>query len=148
VIKFRLGCDNGHEFDAWFRSGEAYEKQAVRHLVVCPECGSHAVDKKPMAPAVVSRRAGTGANVAQSAPVTAAAGLPEPVLEALRNLKKQVLANSEDVGARFPEEARKIHFGESEERAIRGQATAGEARQLHDDGVPFGIFPDLPEDKN
>lgn len=141
MIKYSLGCSNQHRFEAWFRSGDAFERQARRQLVVCPDCGSTNIEKAPMAPALLkAERART-----HSAPADAT---PKPSLADLRRLRNEILAKSEDVGKDFAGEARRMHFGEAEERSIRGEATVEDARALIDDGVPFGLVPPLPEDQN
>lgn len=145
MIKYALACANGHAFEAWFGSSDAYDKQARRRLVTCPECSSNEVEKQPMAPAVLSsKRRNPPAPVAGDG----SGALPAPTIEILRALKKQVLENTEDVGTRFADEALSIHHGESEPRPIRGEATSEDAERLHDHGVAFGILPTLPEDRN
>ena len=141
MIKYSLGCNNHHRFEAWFRSGDAYDRQAKRRLVVCPDCGSTDIEKVPMAPALLK----TGRASPQAAPSEV---MPRPSLADLRRFRNEVMAKSEDVGKEFSEEARRIHFGDAEERSIRGEATLEEARALVDDGVPFGLVPPLPEDQN
>jgi hypothetical protein len=146
MIKYRLSCEAGHEFESWFRAIEDYEKQGRAGLVVCPSCGSTDVSKQPMAPAVMTKRAG-GDRAAPAADTPLDDGV-KAALGALRALKKKVIENTEDVGPRFADEARKIHFGEAEERHIRGHSTPEETREMLEDGVPFGILPPLPEDFN
>lgn len=151
MIKYALRCGAGHAFEAWFRSGDAFEKQARRHLVVCPDCGGTDVDRQPMAPAVLKRGRAKRAEAAEtpSAPIQAAAGPgTAPPLAALRAWRQHVLANAEDVGGRFADEALKIHHGESDDRAIRGEASREDAAKLVEEGVAFGLLPVLPEDHN
>lgn len=150
MIKYRLGCADGHEFESWFRSIADYDTQSNSGAVACPLCASTEISKLPMAPAVVSARGNSGVQAPEQeqAPAAIAATSSPPMATALRAFKKAVLENSEDVGAKFAEEARKIHFGEAEERNIRGSTTAEEAQSLHQDGIPFGILPELPEDLN
>ncbi len=149
MIKYRLGCADGHEFESWFRSIADYDKQSRSGAVTCPLCASTEISKLPMAPAVVSARGNKGAPALEQLPAAAAPSAPPAAMAtALRAFKKAVMENSEDVGGRFAEEARKIHFGEAEERNIRGSTTAEEAQSLHQDGVPFSILPELPEDLN
>ena len=153
MIKYALGCADGHAFEAWFRSGDAYDRQAKKKLVTCPQCGSNAVEKQPMAPAVLKGRRGfnrsaeAGSAAAASAAVTNAAP-PAPVLEMLRAYKRHVVENTENVGKNFAEEALRMHHGEAETRAIRGEATAEDAVTLHEEGVDFGVLPVLPEEQN
>lgn len=150
MIKYRLGCPAGHEFESWFRNIAEYDAQSGSGAVACPLCGSIEIGKLPMAPAVVSARTGTGTGLqaSQQAPDGTDTTASVPMATMLRAFKKAVMENSEDVGGRFAEEARKIHFGEAEERNIRGNTTAEEAQALHQDGVPFGILPPLPDDLN
>jgi hypothetical protein len=147
MIKYRLGCTDGHEFESWFRTIAEYDAQSRSGAVACPLCGSTEITKQPMAPAVVSGRSSNAS--LQALPQTHSDQNPGAAMTgALRAFKKVVVENSEDVGPAFAEEARKIHFGEAEERNIRGSTTVEEAQALHQDGIPFGILPSLPEDLN
>jgi hypothetical protein len=154
VIKYLLGCASGHEFESWFRASADFDAQSRSGEIACPHCGSVEVSKQPMAPSVVTKRARAEipSEKMVSAPAAAAATNSSPdgaaIREALRAFTQKVIANTEDVGPRFAEEARKIHFGETEERQIRGSSTLEEARELAEDGVPFGILPPVPEDLN
>jgi hypothetical protein len=145
VIKYRLGCPSGHEFESWFRSSDEYDAQSRSGAVACPLCGSAEISKQPMAPAIVT---GQSRERPSRETIAMRGEAPRAVLDALRALKQTVVENTEDVGPRFADEARKMHFGDIEERHIRGSSTADEARGLIDDGVPFGILPPLPEDLN
>ena len=135
MIKYALGCAEGHAFESWFPDSAAYEKQRKRGFVVCPECGSTDVDKAIMAPAVV------GGDRAAGDPV------PEIVVDDRRRkarefftrVRREIEANTVDVGSRFPQVARAIHLGEEPERAIRGRASLDEARSLVEEGV--GVYP-------
>lgn len=140
MIRYRLGCANGHEFESWFRSSADYEAQAKTGVVACPLCGSVEIEKQPMAPAVVSSRRADPAKAKAENDGKAAE------LTALRAARKALIENSENVGPRFAEEARKIHFGETDERSIRGSSTFEEAQDLFQDGISFGVLPSLPED--
>ncbi len=102
MIKYALACTSGHAFEAWFRSSDAYERQAKKHLVSCPECGSNDVEKRPMAPAVLSRRQRPAPSPESTDKSQVA---PAPPMEMLRAFKKHVLENTEDVGTRFADEA-------------------------------------------
>jgi hypothetical protein len=143
MIIFDLKCaSQGHVFEAWFGSSEEFEAQRTRGLVACPVCGSEEVDKAPMAPRVGGKGSESGA-LPPEAVKAALAGMAEA--------QKQMLAQSEHVGDRFPDEARAIHLGESEARAIHGQATAREADELREEGIavaplPFPVVP--PESEN
>ena len=143
MIIFDLKCaPQGHVFEAWFGSSEDYEAQLARGLVACPLCGSAEIDKAPMAPSV-------GAKGNQ------AAGLPpaqiKALLGAMADAQKQMLETSEHVGPRFADEARAIHLGEAEARAIHGQATPEQADELRDEGIPVAPLPFpviSPEEEN
>lgn len=142
MIKFSLVCHEGHEFEGWFQSGAAYEAQSARTLVVCPHCGSHIVDKAVMAPAV-AKRSESEPEVGPQAPLPA-----HEQYQFLRKLREEIHTKAEYVGGRFAEEARKIHFNESEQRGIYGEASPDEVKELAEDGVPFLPIPRLPEDLN
>jgi hypothetical protein len=139
MIRYALACEEGHGFEAWFGSAESYDEQAEAHAILCPACGSAEVKKVPMAPYV-------------------AKGLPEPSAQAaaerpktyalLRKLRTELTADSDYVGPKFPEEARKIHFDEAPPRAIHGEATPEEVQELDEEGVPIFPLPPLPEDEN
>lgn len=141
MIKYLLGCDMSHSFEAWFRSGDAFDRQAGRQLVVCPECGSTCITKRPMAPAVLK----TGRAKSQTTPSPT---MQKPSVADMRRLRTEILAKSEHVGKGFAEEARRMHFGEADEKTIHGVASLEDARGLIDEGVPFGLVPPLPEDQN
>jgi hypothetical protein len=154
MIRYRLQCDQGHAFDGWFRNADAFERQAKRKLVHCPDCGSAAVAKALMAPSVVASAAKRrGQTVAaepkdgrQAQQVTNAS--QREILQMMRKLRDEVMARSEYVGPRFAEEARKIHLDESERRGIYGEATAGEVKELTEEGIEIYPLPVLPEDHN
>jgi hypothetical protein len=130
-----------HEFEAWFPSSASYETQAEKRQVCCPDCGNRDVGKAVMAPNVAARGRG------QESSRRAEAVRPQFV-DALREVRRSLLAAAEDVGPRFPEEARKIHHGESETRGICGTASREEARALLDEGIEIVALPALPEDAN
>lgn len=145
MIKFMLVCEHAHEFEGWFRSGADYDAQAAASQVACPRCGSHAIEKGIMAPAV-ARRAEAGA---MPAPAPQPEMLPpQEIQNLMRRIRDEVHAKAEYVGGRFAEEARRIHFDESPARGIYGEASADEARELAEEGVPFLPMPRLPEDLN
>lgn len=141
MIHYALQCSNGHRFDAWFKSAAAYDEQQARGIVSCAVCGEARVEKAPMAPAVART---------DSPRVPLSSVHPEAVKfrEMLREYRKQVMSQSDYVGDRFAEEARKIHFDEAEARGIYGEATRDEVMALLDDGVDFLPLPDLPEEHN
>lgn len=142
MIKFSLVCDEGHEFDAWFKSGAAYEAQSNSAQVACPHCGSHSTEKAIMAPAVATR----GQRI--ETPRHEAPSFTPEQLQILRKVREEIRAKAEYVGGNFAEEARKIHFNESEPRGIYGEASADEVKELAEDGVPFLPVPQLPDDLN
>lgn len=147
MIRYALRCDRGHEFEAWFGSSADYDRIAAAGDNVCPLCGSTAVEKALMAPAVSgatrSGKARTG-KVRLAAPDTRQAAMRE----ALKEFRRKVTENADYVGDRFAEEARKIHYNEVEPRGIYGEATAEEAKGLAEEGVHFQPLPPLPEDHN
>ena len=149
MIKFTLACEREHEFESWFPDGAAYESQTRRGLVVCPDCTSKLVRKAPMAPAVlVGRRPKRAEEPSATQPV---ALLDQKQLElrvALSALRREIEARTDDVGHKFPEVARAIHAGDEPERAIRGRATAAEARALLEEGVGVMPLPILPDEAN
>lgn len=147
MIKFSLICDQEHSFEAWFGSNDDFDKQRKRGLIDCPTCGSKQVSKSLMAPRVSGTKKSTDADTVPMAQLPTPQ-LPTEMVEQLRAIKKHVEANAENVGDKFPEEARKIHYGETEARGIYGKATLEEAAGLAEEGVGVVPLPDLPEDKN
>jgi len=139
VISFSLHCDKEHEFEGWFSSSKDFDAQSERGLVECPVCGSRQIGKSLMAPAVA---------VSKEMPARPLAMDPEKreMMRKLRDFVKTVKQNSEDVGDRFADEARKIHHGESEARGIIGQASSDDAKSLIDEGIDIAPLPDFPED--
>jgi len=150
MIKFALACDDGHGFESWFPDGAAYEKQARRGLIACPHCGSTAVAKAIMAPAVVGAARPARSEAEPSAPVPVALidERQRALREAMRELKREIEARTDDVGAKFPEVARAIHAGATPERAIRGQASRAEIKALLDEGVDVLPMPFVPDEFN
>ena len=133
MIIFDLKCaPQGHVFEAWFGSSEDYQAQRARGLVSCPLCGSGEIDKAPMAPAV-------GAKGNQSDGLSPAQ--MKALLGAMAEAQKKVLETSEHVGPRFADEARAIHLGEAEARAIHGRATPAQADALREEGIPVAPLP-------
>lgn len=129
MILFDLRCTEGHEFEAWFRDSGAYDEQVGAGDVACPICGSHEVTKALMAPALASRP--KAKQVAQ-------------VMGMVREVQDHIEKNFDHVGNRFAEEARKIHYGDTEKRSIYGEATKAEAKELKDEGIKVGQIPWLP----
>ncbi len=141
MIRFSLVCDKDHDFEAWFRSNDDFDTQAKRGFVECPACGSKKVGKALMAPAV-----STGRKKDQIA--LAMGEAQKQALAQLKTMAEKIRENADYVGDKFAEEARKIHFGESEARGIYGEATPDEARALAEDGVEFMPIPVFPDDRN
>jgi hypothetical protein len=128
MILYELQCSAEHRFEAWFKDSAAYDRQAKRGLVICPVCADTKIAKAPMAP----RIAGKGKAEARQA---------GQVMQALRAIRDTVESHCEHVGPRFPEEARRIHYGEAEKRGIYGDATADEAKSLKDEGIEIAAIP-------
>lgn len=142
MIRYELSCDNGHTFEGWFGSADDFDRQQKMALVSCPTCGSAHVAKRLMAPSVsTARKKETRQEMVMQA------GQKE-MMNKLREIVTTIRANSEDVGERFPEEARKIHYGETEQRGLIGKASAEEVRDLLDEGVEIAPLPILPDDTN
>ena len=134
MIVFDLRCAHGHGFEGWFDSGDAFERQLASDLVRCPVCDVPSVTRVPSARVSVSK------GDAAAPPATeVVAGLPPEVLKQLR----EAVRKTEDVGRRFPEEARKIHYEEVPHRPIRGTATPDEAKSLAEEGVAFAPIPPI-----
>ena len=164
MIRYSLHCDRGHTFESWFQSSSAYESQEKRKLVNCPSCGSAKVERAIMAPQIVSKKGRDSSNrdsqrsdvpaPAQPAEVTAPGSTPllmaqERELRAkLKELRDHIVKNADNVGERFPNEARKMHYGDIEHRPIYGEASPEEARSLIDEGVEVSSLPVLPDDRN
>ncbi|WP_432286779.1 DUF1178 family protein [Aminobacter sp. BA135] len=141
MIRFSLHCDHAHDFEGWFRSNDDFETQRKRGFVSCPECGSQKVEKALMAPAVSTSRK-------QEKVALAMGEQQRKMMAALKDLSEKVRENAENVGDKFAEEARKIHFGETEARGIYGAATLDEAKGLAEDGIEFMPLPVFPDDRN
>lgn len=136
MIVYNLRCAKDHSFEAWFRDSATYDAQANAGEVVCPVCGNTKIAKAPMAPNISGKKSGTP----DKSDMAAAA----EVMGKLRELRAAVESNSDHVGDKFPEEARKIHYGEAEKRNIHGDASADEAKALKDEGVDFSVIPWVP----
>jgi len=141
LIRFSLSCDHDHEFEAWFRNNDDFDRQKKRGFVECPHCGSSKVDKALMAPAVSTARR-------QEKIALAMNDMQKKAMAEMKALSEKLRENADYVGDKFAEEARKIHFGESEARGIYGEATVEEAKGLAEDGVGFMPIPVFPEDRN
>jgi hypothetical protein len=155
MIRYSLVCERQHDFESWFANSAAYDKQAKRGLVACPVCGSSKVEKAIMAPRL--GRSDKPIDVPPAA-APAAADTPAPVAMMspqerefrgkLKELRDHLTKNAENVGRKFPEEARKMHYGEIEHRSIYGEASAQEAKDLHEEGIAFHPLPVLPDEHN
>lgn len=155
MIRYNLRCEKGHTFESWFQSSTAYESQEKRKLVSCPSCGSVKVERAIMAPRIVSKKGREAAAPAAAAEV-AAPSESTPLLMAqelelrtkIKELRDHIVKNADNVGERFPNEARKMHYGDIEHRPIYGEASPEEARSLIDEGVEVSPLPVLPDDRN
>ncbi|HET9904380.1 MAG TPA: DUF1178 family protein [Xanthobacteraceae bacterium] len=159
MIRYALVCAKGHEFESWFQSSAAYDRQAKRGLVACPSCGITKVEKALMTPQLARTEKGVGTATSAepgSAPEAPEAAGPVALLSPqerefrtkLKELREHLIRNADYVGKRFPEEARKMHYGEIEHRSIYGEASPEDARQLREEGIEFHPLPILPEDCN
>jgi len=174
MIRYALACEQGHAFESWFQNSAAYDRQAARRLINCPVCGSTKVTKALMTPqlsgtkkggdaprsaAAPSQATSAAAAVASQAPPDAAAApAPAPVAmmtpqerelrKKLKELRQHLVKNADYVGQKFPEEARKMHYGEVKHRSIYGEATPGQAKELHEEGIEFHPLPVLPDERN
>jgi hypothetical protein len=143
MIRYALSCEHDHEFEGWFGASGDFDDQQARGLIDCPVCGSKAVRKQIMAPAV----AGTRRTRQDSTPAQMQAQMQGMMLEAAGRIRAHVQENFDDVGDAFAKEARAIHEGQAEERGIYGQATPKEVRELVEDGVPVAPMPPEPVKK-
>lgn len=172
MIRYSLQCERGHAFESWFQDSASYDKQAKRGLVTCPTCNSSKVEKSIMAPQIprkgrtTEQRAGEekaararsrSKTTTESTTATPAKqDTAEPMMLAqerelrakLKELRDHIKATSDNVGDQFPEQARKMHYGEIEHRPIYGEASPKEAKDLIEEGVDVMPLPVLPEDRN
>lgn len=160
MIKFTLVCEDAHDFETWFANGAAYDTQVKRGLVTCPVCNSTRVTKAIMTPALVTRGrkapADPAAPAAEGAPVVEPPPQPVALLDErqqmlramMQHVRAKIIENSDDVGKRFPQEARRMHEGEIPTRSIRGEASADDARALVEDGIEILPLPPAPEEWN
>jgi hypothetical protein len=164
MIRYTLRCEREHTFESWFQDSAAYDLQAKRKLVSCPVCDSVKIEKAIMAPRIVGKKgrergepvpAPTPAPTAASATEAPTAG-STPLLMAqerelrakIKELRDHIVKNADNVGEKFPNEARKMHYGEIEQRPIYGEASPEEAKSLIDEGVEVSPMPVLPDDRN
>jgi hypothetical protein len=162
MIRYALVCERGHEFESWFQDSASYDKQAKRGLVNCPQCGSAKVEKAIMAPRLSTTAKEQRTPIETPAPAAeAAAPVPVPVAPVamispqeqefrskLKELHDHLTKNADNVGAKFPEEARKMHYGEAEHRSIYGVASPEDAKELSEEGIEFHPLPVLPDERN
>ena len=149
MIRYALICEQRHEFESWFAGSAAYDKQAKRGLVTCPACGSAKVEKAIMAPRLSGTRKGkTAAAETPASPVAMISPQEQELRTKLKELRAHITKNADNVGKQFPEEARKMHYGETEHRSIYGEATLETAKELHDEGIELHPLPMLPDERN
>jgi hypothetical protein len=167
MIRYALACDKGHAFESWFESSVAFDKQVKRGLVTCPVCNSGKVEKAIMAPSITGAKkrghepmpppppsapASPPPNAPASPPADAPVAMISPQERELRlklkELREHLIKNADHVGQRFPEEARKMHYGEIEHRSIYGEASPEQAKELHEEGIEFHPLPVLPDEWN
>lgn len=138
MISFNLRCSKDHEFEGWFRDSATFEKDLKKRRIECPICGDVKLERALSAP-----------NIAPSGKRAAAkAEAASKMRDQLRAFRRHVESTSENVGERFADEARKIHYGEAETRSIYGKASLDEARELHEEGVPVAPIPWIEEAKD
>ncbi|MFT4003745.1 MAG: DUF1178 family protein [Rhizobium sp.] len=142
MIRYSLSCDNAHEFEGWFSESADFDRQVASGFLTCPVCNSAAISKLLMAPSVSTARK---KDEMQTLAMDAAR---KEALVKLKEAVETIRSNAEDVGTKFPEEARKIHYGEADARGIIGRATPDEAQALVEEGIEIAAIPVLPDDIN
>ena len=164
MIRYALVCERKHTFESWFPNSSAYDKQLKRGLLSCPICGSESIEKAIMAPQIARKDRGQDRDLAPiEAPAPAApvagerAGQNQVAMmspqehefrQKLKELREHVTRNADYVGPQFPEQARKMHYGELEHRSIYGEASPDDAKALHEEGIEFHPLPVLPDERN
>jgi hypothetical protein len=158
MIRYALHCAKGHSFESWFQNSAAYDKQARQKLVTCPHCGTAKVEKEIMSPRISGSRKRAQAPAPpnekaneisnEKTPVAMVSPQERELRKKLKELREHLTKNADNVGQKFPEEARKMHYGEIDHRSIYGEASPDEARKLHEEGVEFHPLPVLPDDRN
>ncbi|HEY6256022.1 MAG TPA: DUF1178 family protein [Xanthobacteraceae bacterium] len=159
MIRYALACSKGHSFESWFQSSAAYDKQAKQKLVTCPICGTAKVEKEIMSPRLSGARkrdaaplpspqAGEGAGGGSNDKVAMISPQEHELRQKLKELREHLTKNADYVGQKFPDEARKMHYGEIDHRSIYGEASPDEAKKLHEEGVEFHPLPVLPDERN
>jgi hypothetical protein len=142
LIRYSLCCEKAHEFEGWFSQSADFDRQKEAGYLTCPVCGSGDVSKVLMAPAV------TTARQKEDTQALAVSAAQKQAMSKLKEAIQEIRASSEDVGEKFPEEARKIHYGEAEARGIIGQASPVEVKSLIEEGIEIAPLPVLPDDVN
>lgn len=159
MIRYALACDRGHAFESWFANSATYDKQVKRGLVTCPACGSAKVEKAIMAPQLARKDRDRSEPASIETPAAAPAAedkTPVAMMSPheqefrakLKELRDHLVKNADNVGPKFPDEARKMHYGEIEHRSIYGEASPDEAKELYEEGIEFHPLPRLPEERN
>ena len=168
MIKYSLICEKEHDFEAWFSSSKSFDDQQGSNLVSCPICNSSKINKTLMTPSISTSKTKAVLPAlpvqdplqnqpAKEALVTSPAAIPsvpspppgfDEFITKVRQMRQHIVVNSEDVGNKFPDEARKIHYGETKKRSIYGQASSQDVKELVDEGVEVMAMPHLPEDNN
>ena len=155
MIRYALSCECGHAFESWFQSSSAYDSQIKRKLVNCPVCDSAKIEKAIMAPRITRKGRGktpasepAAATEETSTSATLMMTQERELRAKLKELRDYVTKNADNVGNRFPNEARKMHYGDIEHRAIYGEASVEEAQSLSDEGIDMMPLPVLPDDRN
>jgi len=173
MIRYALACHEGHAFESWFANSATYDRQVKRGLVSCPVCNSTKVEKTIMAPRVAGTKrrgdasmsapmpegpASSQPSAPEVPPQATQADVPAPVAmispqehefrKKLKELREHLTRNADYVGRKFPEEARKMHYGEIERRSVYGEATPDQAKELHEEGIEFHPLPVLPDEWN
>jgi hypothetical protein len=149
VIRYTLACDKGHSFESWFADSAAYEKQRKRKLVACPQCSSTKVEKALMTPQLGASDKGRDiAPVPDKTPVAMMSPQEHEFRQKLKDLREHLTKNADNVGEKFPDEARKMHYGEIEHRSIYGEASPDDAKALAEEGIEFHPLPVLPDEHN
>ena len=158
MIRYALRCERDHEFESWFQSSSAYDSQVKRKLVTCPVCGSAKVDKAIMAPRIVGKKGrervapepapAPTTEVAEQQPTSLMMAQERELRAKLKELRDHIVKNADNVGERFPNEARAMHYGDKEHRPIYGEASPEDAKSLIDEGIEVSPLPTLPEDRN
>jgi hypothetical protein len=150
MIRYSLVCERKHEFEIWFKNSADYDKQSKRGLVSCPACGSEKVEKALMSPSLGrgTKKGRSSAPAESKSPVAMVSPQEREFRTKLKELRDHLVKNAENVGGKFPEQARKMHYGEIEHRSIYGEASPQEAKELHEEGVEFHPIPVLPDEHN